>query len=80
MEKQNDNSTEDLKFEDALKEVESIVDRLESGELPLEESLQTFQRGMELVNLCSKKIDKVEEKLRVLLENADGGFTLKDGE
>ena len=71
---------EELTFEQALEEIENIVCKLESGELPLEESLGIFQRGMELVTLCSGRLDLAEKKLKVLLESSDGSFSLKDDE
>ena len=71
---------EEQKFEEALAEIDSIVSKLESGELPLDETLQMFQRGMELINFCSNKLDVVDEKLKTLMEGADGKFSLKDAE
>lgn len=67
-------------FEESLTEIDSIVSKLESGELHLDESLRMFQRGMELVNSCSKKLDKAEEKLKLLIEGTGGEFTLGESE
>ncbi len=67
-------------FEEALSEIDSIVTKLEGGELSLDDSLRMFQRGMELVDSCSRKLDKAEEKLKVLIEGAGGEFTLRNGE
>lgn len=82
MNDKTDNNTdkEELKFEDALAEIEVVVGKLESGELPLDESLEIFQRGMKLVDFCSAKLEAVESKLKILLEGAGGEFTLKDSE
>ena len=70
----NENTT----FEQALAELDEIVAKLEGGDLPLEESLSVFQRGMGLTRFCSAKLDKVEKKLKALLEKDNGEFTLED--
>jgi exodeoxyribonuclease VII small subunit len=56
------------RFEDAMKELEGIVQQLERGELRLEESLQLFQRGIELSRQCRGALDSAELKLHQLLE------------
>jgi exodeoxyribonuclease VII small subunit len=65
------------RFEDAMKELEGIVQNLERGELRLEESLQMFQRGIELARQCRGALDSAELKLRNLLEmpSADDAST-----
>jgi exodeoxyribonuclease VII small subunit len=59
-------------FEEAICELEVIVDRLEKGELPLDESIQVFQKGIELSKFCSKRLDEVERKISILLEDEKG--------
>ena len=49
------------KFEDAFHKLESIVKRLEDGNLSLEESLKAFEEGVRLSRLCSKKLDEAEK-------------------
>ena len=78
--KNNDNNSEPIVFEDALAEIDAIVEKLESGEIVLDDSLEMFQRGMQLIDFCSKKLNDVEEKLKVLLEGTDGGFSIKESE
>ena len=56
------------RFEDAMKELEAIVQDLERGELRLEQSLQLFQRGIELSRQCRGALDSAELKLRNLLD------------
>ena len=56
------------RFEDAMKELEGIVQNLERGELRLEESLQLFQRGVELARQCRGALDSAELKVRNLLQ------------
>jgi exodeoxyribonuclease VII small subunit len=60
-------------FEEALTELESLVDTLEKGELTLEASLAAFERGIELTRHCQRALDDAEQKVRVLTAKpADG--------
>jgi len=59
-------------FEEAINELEEIVQKLEKGELPLEESIEYFQRGIELSRDCTKKLDEIEKRITILIENEDG--------
>ena len=62
------------RFEDSMKELESIVQSLERGELRLEESLKLFERGVELARQCRGALDNAEQKVRNLLDTpADEG-------
>jgi exodeoxyribonuclease VII small subunit len=67
-------------FESALAELETIVARLEQGELPLEESLRQFERGVVLTRLCQKALSQAEQKIRVLAKGADGELREQDFE
>ncbi len=58
-------------FEDALKELESIVQGLERGEQRLEEALQRFERGVELARQCRAALDAAELRVRTLVESRD---------
>jgi exodeoxyribonuclease VII small subunit len=53
-------------FEDALTELESLVDTLEKGELSLEDSLKTFERGVKLTRTCQEALKEAEQKVRML--------------
>ena len=53
-------------FENALKELESIVSQMESGQLPLEQSLTAYKRGTELLQFCQKSLADVEQQVRIL--------------
>jgi exodeoxyribonuclease VII small subunit len=55
-------------FEDALAELEQLVSRLERGELSLEESLQAFERGVNLTRTCQKALQEAEQKVQILIE------------
>ena len=59
-------------FEESLKKLESIVDRLEKGDLALEESLKLFEEGVELSNSCKKELDTAEGKVQMLVKQRDG--------
>jgi exodeoxyribonuclease VII small subunit len=67
-------------FEAALAELEEIVARLEQGELPLEESLRQFERGVALTRLCQKALGDAERKIRVLAKGPDGELREQDVE
>ena len=71
-------------FESALAELEQIVQRLEQGDLPLEESLRQFERGIALTRSCQKALRQAEQKVRVLAQGTDGepveqDFTAPEG-
>ena len=65
------------KFEDALAELEGIVQRLEKGELPLEDSLAAFERGIALVRSLSQRLAEVEQRVEVLLKTDAGKLVLR---
>lgn len=59
-------------FEKALSELEEIVTVLENGEIPLEEALKTFEKGIKLSNYCAEALDKAEKKIKILTKSEDG--------
>jgi exodeoxyribonuclease VII, small subunit len=61
-----------LKFEQAISELEKVVEKLEKGELNLEESIDYFQKGVELSKYCSKQLDEAERKITLLIEKENG--------
>jgi len=63
---------EEKKFEAAMERLECIVQSLESGDLPLDESLKVFEEGMQLVRFCTKKLDEAERKVSILLKESSG--------
>ena len=65
-------SDKNLSFEQAVAELEDIVKRLEKGELTLDESINFFQRGVELTRYCNKKLDAAERSITMLIEGEDG--------
>lgn len=57
-----------IDFESALKELESLVEKMEQGDIRLEDSLQYFERGIELTRHCQQALQEAEQKVQVLLE------------
>ena len=56
-------------FETALSQLEALVARMESGELPLEQSLAAYERGVELSRVCQRLLDAADEQVKVLQGN-----------
>ena len=65
------------KFESALEDLEQVVERLESGELSLEDSLAAFEKGVGLVKFCNQKLNEVEKKVELLVKDKEGKLQLK---
>lgn len=66
-----------MPFEEALKRLESIVEAMESDELPLETLLTRFEEGTRLVTICQGKLEEAEQKIQKLEKNAAGKLTLQ---
>ena len=60
------------KFEEELKDLEAIVNQIDSGELTLEESIGAFERGVTLIKSLNQKLDEVERKVELLTRTAEG--------
>lgn len=67
-----------MSYEEAFKEMEAIVGQLEDGDLPLEESLDLYERGQALGLHCSTLLERAELKLRQLSPDKDGNLTESD--
>lgn len=67
----------EIKFEDALKRLEEIVDTLDKGDIPLERSLKIFEEGVRLSRLCNKMLDKAEKKVEILMRDEKGVLEAK---
>jgi exodeoxyribonuclease VII small subunit len=61
-------------FEESLKQLEKIVDQLERGDLPLEESVRLFEEGVRLSTSCKQELDTAEGKVQILMKERDGGM------
>lgn len=65
-------------FEDRLTALEAVVERLERGELTLEDSVRLFEEGVRLSNACKAELDKAEGRIQVLVETQSGGLELAE--
>jgi len=63
-------------FEDALKKLQSIVEKMERGDLPLEEAMDSFTEGIRLVQYCHQKLEEAESKVRMLLKDQQGDWNV----
>lgn len=70
---------DDLKFEAALAELEQIVQNMEKGQLPLEESLAAYRRGSELLKHCQHLLSDAERKILILEDGALHDFDANNG-
>jgi exodeoxyribonuclease VII small subunit len=61
-------------FEESLKQLEKIVDQLERGDLPLEESVRLFEDGVRLSSACKQELDAAEGKVQILMKERDGSM------
>ena len=55
---------ENMNFEETLQELENIINKLEAGEVPLDETITLYERGSELKKYCEKKLQSAEEKIQ----------------
>jgi exodeoxyribonuclease VII small subunit len=61
-------------FEESLKKLEAIVEKLEKGDMSLEESLKLFEEGVVLSGACKKELDTAEGKVQMLIKQRDGSL------
>jgi len=65
-------------FENQLKALESVVQRLEQGDLSLEESVQLFEEGIKLSDACKKELEAAEGKIQLLVDRGKSGMKVVD--
>lgn len=65
-------------FEASLSELEAIVAQLEDGDLPLEDSLELFEKGIKLSRECRERLAKAERRIEILMKDADGNLTTEE--
>ncbi len=73
-----DETQDDRSFEECLQSLEKVVERIEGGELSLEDSLATFEEGVRLVQSCNRKLSDVERRIEVLTKDSDGRARLQE--
>ena len=64
-------------FEESLKKLETIVEKLEQGDLALEDSLKLFEEGVALSAACKQELDAAEGKVQMLIKQRDGGVRVE---
>ena len=67
-------------FEETLQRLETIVEKMESGEATLEKSLDWFEEGMELIKSCRDELEQAEQKVQEFVEKSSGEFDLREKE
>ena len=65
-------------FEKDLERLESLVNKMESGDATLEQSLVWFEEGMDLIRSCQAQLNNAEQKVQELIQNTDGKIDIKD--
>ncbi len=63
-----------LTFEEAMKRLEEIARALDTGDLPLEDSIKMFEEGMQLIEFCQARLEEAEKKVQKLSRTSDGSF------
>ncbi|MCM8800782.1 MAG: exodeoxyribonuclease VII small subunit [Candidatus Omnitrophica bacterium] len=66
-----------IRFEEALKKLEKIVNDLEKGDLSLDEALKKYEEGLQLARICSQRLESAKKKIDILVKNKKGEFELK---
>ena len=64
----------EVEFETALKKLEGIVDKLETGDLSLEEALKHYEEGVRMADICQKRLTEAEKRVEVLMKTGGGKF------
>lgn len=67
----------DIKFEEALKQLEDIVSQLEKGDLSLEEALKAFEEGVRLSRICYKRLKEAERRIEILMKDEEGNLHIE---
>lgn len=65
-------------FEESLDQLEAIVRKLEDGDLPLEESLELFEKGVKLSRECKERLVRAERRIEVLMKESNGELKLEE--
>lgn len=74
MKEQTNPDNVQLSFEQAMEQLDTIVQKLESGNAGLDESLELFEKGVKLIGICQKKISLAEQKVSMLVQDNKGVF------
>lgn len=66
------------KFEKSIDELREIIEKLESGNIPLDDSLSLFEKGVKILNSANKKLLQMEKKVEILIESSNGKIKKED--
>ncbi|MFD2637400.1 exodeoxyribonuclease VII small subunit [Piscibacillus salipiscarius] len=66
----DDNQKQELTFEQAMQKLEGIVEKLEEGDVPLEQAIEYYKEGMKLSNYCNQKLQSVEEEITEVMKES----------
>jgi exodeoxyribonuclease VII small subunit len=72
------NKPKEQNFEGAMSRLESIVEQMESGKLPLEDLIQRYEEGIKLVKVCQERLAIAEHKIEIIVRDNSGKATVKD--
>ena len=80
MAKKSQKKTDEIpaNFETAMQKLEGLVQNLEKGELVLEESINQFEHGMQLVKFCEERLAEAEKKVKILMKDRNGEIRTED--
>jgi len=62
----------DISYENAIRELDQIVKSLENGDIPLDEALALFEKGVKLTEICSAKLTAAEKQIKLLVKDGEG--------
>ena len=62
---------EKISFEESIEQLEDIVNKLENGDVPLDEAIDEFEKAMELVKVCNEKLNNAEESIAKIVKDND---------
>ena len=68
----------ELNFEETMKELEDVVQKLEAGQLNLDDSIKEFEKGMKLSKKASKYLEDAEKKITILVNDGEGNIKEED--
>ena len=68
----SETAIEDMSFEEAMRELEQVVNAVESGDVALEQSIALYERGAKLKQRCDTKLKEAEEKVALITQDATG--------
>lgn len=65
---------EEMNFEQAINELEQVIKLLETGDLSLDDSIEKFKKGVELSNICNKKLEEAQKSITLLTQDNNGNI------